>query len=436
MFGFFDSPDKKARTVAARLLEAAGRVFNYRRDVLAADLLAELNSSMETLRALVREKADAAHLNPASEALDAVLRRAGGTHYPQSSWTENVEFFLVAAIVILGVRAYFVQPFKIPTNSMWPSYNGMTPEVFSTRSSEPSLPSEALRFLTLGARPVRVDAPVSGEVLLPVVQTGPNAVSLLSGTVAGRSWLVFPAQLQEYRLLVGGQLVRVTVPADFPFDWAVRDTFFPSGKLSPAATFAREFALGHTEERIMDDGNGGKLRVQFLKTGRTVQAGERLLAFDILTGDQLFVDRISYHFIRPKVGDGFVFRTGNIHSPFMLDLQGRQIDSFYVKRLVGTPGDKLAVNEPVLYRNGQPITGAPAFEHNARQEGNYGGYFALMSLAGGQTVTVPSQSFFAMGDNSGNSADSRYWGFVPAAEVVGRPLFIYYPFTHRWGLAP
>jgi signal peptidase I len=40
-----------------------------------------------------------------------------------------------------------------------------------------------------------------------------------------------------------------------------------------------------------------------------------------------------------------------------------------------------------------------------------------------------------MGDNSGNSADGRYWGFVPAADVIGRPLFIYYPFTRRWGPA-
>ena len=47
----------------------------------------------------------------------------------------------------------------------------------------------------------------------------------------------------------------------------------------------------------------------------------------------------------------------------------------------------------------------------------------------------PSDGFFAMGDNSGNSADGRYWGFVPAADVIGRPLFIYYPFTRRWGPA-
>jgi signal peptidase I len=53
----------------------------------------------------------------------------------------------------------------------------------------------------------------------------------------------------------------------------------------------------------------------------------------------------------------------------------------------------------------------------------------------GQTLTVPPGTYFAMGDNSSNSFDGRYWGFVPAADVIGRPLFVYYPFTHRWGPA-
>ena len=50
-------------------------------------------------------------------------------------------------------------------------------------------------------------------------------------------------------------------------------------------------------------------------------------------------------------------------------------------------------------------------------------------------VDVPAKSYFAMGDNSPNSKDSRAWGFVPDKEVVGRPLFIYYPLTRRWGVA-
>jgi len=50
-------------------------------------------------------------------------------------------------------------------------------------------------------------------------------------------------------------------------------------------------------------------------------------------------------------------------------------------------------------------------------------------------MTVPPRKFVALGDNSGNSLDSRYWGFVPEKAVIGKAFFIYYPFTRRWGVA-
>ena len=48
-------------------------------------------------------------------------------------------------------------------------------------------------------------------------------------------------------------------------------------------------------------------------------------------------------------------------------------------------------------------------------------------------MSVPDDRYYALGDNSYNSLDSRYWGFVPEEDVVGRPLVIYYPFTKRFG---
>jgi hypothetical protein len=102
------------------------------------------------------------------DGLEAVLRRTGGSHYPKSGLVENVEFFIVAAIVILGLRAFYVQPFKIPTNSMWPSYYGMTGQVYATRAEEPSAPRRAFDLAAVGASARRVDAPVDGEVMLPL----------------------------------------------------------------------------------------------------------------------------------------------------------------------------------------------------------------------------------------------------------------------------
>ncbi|MEO6994789.1 MAG: signal peptidase I, partial [Lacunisphaera sp.] len=184
-----------------------------------------------------------------------------------------------------------------------------------------------------------------------------------------------------------------------------------------------------------------------------VKKGEKFLSFDILTGDMLFVDRFSYNFFPPKVGSGFVFKTENIHSPHMRDRNtGKQLKEYYIKRLVGTPGDELEVRQPgkiigdgtpldgqgqagELYRNGKPIDGSAAFAKNSRKEGLYPGYRADGLLDFGDVVKVPGHSYFAMGDNSPDSEDSRFWGFVPEKDVVGRPLFIYFPLTTRWGPA-
>jgi signal peptidase I len=169
------------------------------------------------------------------------------------------------------------------------------------------------------------------------------------------------------------------------------------------------------------------------RTGKYVKAGERMLSFDIITGDQLFVDRMSYHFVRPKIGSGFVFRTTNI--PGTLDRNQNHIDSYYIKRLAGQPGDKLEIRNGVLHRNGAPITGAQAFADNAERNGKYRGYQNTGLLSAGQTYTVSENGYIALGDNSYNSSDSRYWGEVPKKDAVGRPLWVFYPFNNHWGPA-
>jgi signal peptidase I len=216
----------------------------------------------------------------------------------------------------------------------------------------------------------------------------------------------------------------VRVPQDFDFEWAVRDCFFPNerpshepGGVDLARVLARQ---GGTEP-----GRG-----RFLRTGRNLKAGERVMAFDILTGDQLFVDRMSYHFIPPAVGSGFVFRTGNIEG-----LARSYGDQYYIKRLVGVPGDTLEIKGFALQRNGAPITGAAVFAGNARQEGNHVGYRYEGLLRPGTQVKVGAGEYFALGDNSANSLDGRYWGTVPARDVVGRPILVYFPFTRHWGPA-
>lgn len=431
MFSLFLSEEKKMRKLARNWLELADKVYNYRRDILDSALLAELQAATVTLRTSLKNRDDAAKLKVAIEALEPVLKRTGGTHYPKSGLVENVEFFLIAAIVILGIRTYIVQPFKIPTNSMWPSYNGMTGQVYQTPADEPGPAGRLANFILTGSSPRRVDAPASGEVLIPLAGNG----QVLSRSVSGRNWLVFPAQHRECRIYVGDTPASVTVPADFDFDWVVRDAFFPGDKRLLREIIAEQGRGGKLVERSVNTANGLQ-RAYFLRTGRTVSAGQRLLSFDILTGDQLFVDRVSYHFVRPSVGDGFVFRTDALIELHAYQAPGTPTEQYYIKRLIGVPGDTLEIRDHTLLRNAAPITGSPAFDKNARQSENYPGYRNEKYLAAGKVFTVEPDRYMAIGDNSANSLDGRYWGTIPAKDVVGRPLMIYYPFTKRWGPAP
>ncbi|MDP2136648.1 MAG: signal peptidase I, partial [Candidatus Didemnitutus sp.] len=186
-------------------------------------------------------------------------------------------------------------------------------------------------------------------------------------------------------------------------------------------------------------------RVFWIPLGKKVRKGETIVSFDIHTGDLLFVDRFTYNFFPPRVGQGFVFKTGNI-----AELQADEGDKYFIKRLVGLPGDKLEIRTPSflrdggnkaadpagqLFRNGAPITGTDAFAANALKTGDYPGYVNHGLLGPGRVAEVPSSSYMVLGDNSPRSKDSRYWGYVPDKDVVGRPLFIYYPFSKRWGAA-
>ena len=106
-----------------------------------------MSAAADDLRRSLRERADAGRSSSGSSPWRSVLRRTGGAVYPKSSLAENVEFFLVAAIIILGIRTYFVQPFKIPTNSMWPSYYGMTAENLAPPAPAPGPLERAFRLV-------------------------------------------------------------------------------------------------------------------------------------------------------------------------------------------------------------------------------------------------------------------------------------------------
>jgi signal peptidase I len=110
----------------------------------------------------------------------------------------------------------------------------------------------------------------------------------------------------------------------------------------------------------------------------------------------------------------------------------------YIKRLAGLPGDTLRIDQPKLFINGQQAKDY-GFARVQSQKNGYTGYrnfpgTTIYLSDPESTVTVPPGNYFALGDNSADSLDSRYWGFVPKMNVVGKGLFVYWPFSSHWGL--
>ncbi len=161
----------------------------------------------------------------------------------------------------------------------------------------------------------------------------------------------------------------------------------------------------------------------------------------ILIGDHVVVDRITFgahswwtpfvHYRNVKRGDVIVF------------LKPNEPNLTLVKRVIGVPGDRIHLQGGVVYLNGQPqnepYAAKPDFIVPYRDDfpnvpfPDGAGMTAiwaneLPSHVQGGDLVVPPGKYFAMGDNRPNSLDSRYWGFVPRENILGRPLFVYWSF--------
>jgi len=433
--------------IAKQVLEISHKVKLYRGDVLRADDLAEQERLASALRELVRRSAKPDEVEPAITALHEVLLRNGGKVYPVTTTADYVEMIVMAAIVAGAIRSFALQPFKIPTNSMWPTYNGMTSEVRAPGSEVPSFATRALeKFQWTWTYVER--APVDGEVGIPFQEGSFDGKirpyvpyeSTLDDGLLGTGF--FRSPVLKYTLLIGGKEKVVTVPADFNFDAVLLRTFFPqeAGLLLPNQDHDRWGAVLRKakEEGRVKTGRYGKI----LMTDFNAKAGQTVLNFDILTGDMLFVDRVSYHFVNPSRGDTFVFRTNNI--PGLADRNGNPSQNYYVKRLAGVPGERLFIDgDGRLYVNGSVVTSPEPMVLNSQRAMSLG-YFGYkpsvdqgreQALPLNREYTVTDHYYYALGDNSANSFDSRGWGEVPEKDVVGKPLFILHPFTSHWGAA-
>lgn len=160
----------------------------------------------------------------------------------------------------------------------------------------------------------------------------------------------------------------------------------------------------------------------------------------LLIGDHLLVDKLAYapsgpvsKYLLPYTpiqrGDIIVFR-------FPVDIR-----QTFVKRVIGVPGDRIRIENKIVYLNGNPLKEAYKYTKSDYLQ-SYRDFFPAepnvpLSEPGlrmldqhvvDKEVVVPPGSYFVMGDNRDSSLDSRYWGFVPRENVVGKPLLIYWSY--------
>jgi signal peptidase I len=347
----------------------------YTQDILAPRDLEAIEALEARYPALLKAK-DVESL----EKLNKEAMKLGNRHFPTSSWDawrENVEVFVVAAIMALAIRTYFLQPFKIPTGSMEPTLSGIEP--VPTDALPPNVFTQVSDFLIRGKTYSRV-----------VTEHGGTIDSMTAGTFT--IWL-------EYT----------------------------------------DVHLGDETDRIWIRSIDVRQKLHLLE-GMSFKPGDVLANYVTQTGDQVLVDKVTYNFRPPHRSEVFIFKTAGI--PGLEHEQGpdQEGSEDFIKRCIGLAGDLIEVKPPLLYVNGKLAEGAPSFEKEFTQTDGYPGYSLVNSSeASGvtqdktQTYYVPADCYWAMGDNSPNSEDSRYWGGVPRQNLVGRGCFVFWPFTERWG---
>lgn len=171
--------------------------------------------------------------------------------------------------------------------------------------------------------------------------------------------------------------------------------------------------------------------------GQYVRRGQILATGRVRYGDHVFVDKIAYNARRPRRGEIVVFNTDNIIYPGVLT------NTFYIKRLVGLPGEQISLSPPYLMVNGQIITEPPVFTGRlTRVDLDYCGYQLPRQIPGAPRPRLASTAdklqlgdteYLLMGDNSRQSLDGRYFGPVKREMLVGPAVLVYWPLSRRWG---
>src|ERR1022692_2826053 len=392
------------------------RLLSAQRDILAPPAIENVKRALADLSTALNSGAKDEALKKEMAKLEEAAKK-WLKPYPYAAWRENIEVLLVALAVAMGIRTFFLQPFKIPTGSMQPTLYGVTSVPDFTRvdfwkSDRAEILSELDQQLKLR-----------------------NAITFPTGWERVKQWFE------------GVSYVHVVAQTDGKID-----------QIGPMHRFLilnlkQSIWIGGVEHTIWFPPDFGEQPLDkragfFLDPEHVFRKGEDVIKMKLSAGDHLFVNRLTYNFRKPERGEIIVFETKGI--------EGLPQDQFYIKRMVVKPGDRVQIGDDRhLVINGQRLDAStPHFENvygfnpaTPPRESQYSGHvngvvaqkFGLYpSLAplfpDAETVfNNDSNSYMVMGDNTCNSSDSRTWGTLPAKNVIGKSFFVYWPITSRFG---
>ena len=399
---------RKWKKEAFHLAKGARKFVHYKRDLLKPDRVEEIEARRGDLLDAVKA-GDRSGVDEASKQLRAVCEQALPHEKPVGWLEENVEVMFVAIVIALGLRAYYLQPFRIPTGSMQPTLNGIigTP---LPQKDWPSLPVQLWEKV------------MRGRSYVKVVNDSDRHLAI---TPQGR------VDIRDVQMM----------------------HFFSRGEMH--FTDSKPLRLPAPTTPCTQIGLAQAIQLAARNRG-LLPAGTVICEGTVDSGDLVLVDKFSYHFRKPQRGEVFVFDTIGIRG--IHERSGDQAaGSHYIKRLCGVPGDTLTIQSPNLLIDGK-IAHEPGIQRVIRGEGAYHinptGYVLAdaRELAGrskniSQYLAKPGDSlalaatarpgmreYAALGDNTGNSLDSRYWGPVKEFNLVGPALFSLWPVsTGHWG---
>lgn len=313
--------------------------------------------------------------------------------YPNPDVRENVDVALVALIVALAIRTFFLQPMAIPTGSMQPTLYGIThQDLRGTEATYPSILGKVFKFLVKGESYYHIVAEEDGN---------------FEG--AGEPKQFFPF-INRQQFKVGSKIHTVWMP--------------PDGLFAPPYNRSG------------------------LTVGQKFKKGDDIIKLKVTSGDRLFVDRVAYNVRSPARGDIIIFESTGIPNITQ--------NTHYIKRLIGLSGETIQVGDDrhVVIDGKRLDASTPHFENiysfkappkedlfsghvNDKVGRQFGRpeipHYAPHFVDGNAKFTIRTNHLFVCGDNTMSSYDSRYWGDFPREKAVGRHAFVFWPITERFG---